>query len=75
MTSHPIQQLVDHYLVLKEDEEVRAYESYVKTAKEILTLTGGVKKGKELIDKTKEWAESKGLEWGMETSVKRYLEL
>lgn len=72
---HRVREIVDYYLTLKEDEEQRPYKGYVKTAKEILTLTGTVKKAKELIDKTKEWAEKRGLSWGLETSVKRYLEV
>ena len=75
-TDTPLQQVVNHYLFLKDlDQEEVIYARYVKDAKEILDITNSIKKAKELLDRTKEWAESRGLEWGMETSVKRYLEL
>jgi len=75
--------LVNYYFELKNwDNQPKefyiknniSYPRNLKVAKELLTLTDGkLEEAKQLIEKTADWAEDNGLEWAMETCIKRYL--
>jgi Ni,Fe-hydrogenase III large subunit len=70
--------IVCYYLELKDQtiERGSVFNRLMKRAKEILELAdGNIYQAKELIDKTKNWADKECLEWSLETVFKRYLEL
>ena len=80
-----IQQIVTHYfqtkgLSLKEikyNSKKRniIYSRYVKPAKQLLELAGSLKKSFQAIDKVAEWANSRSLDYTIETVFKKWLEL
>ena len=45
------------------------YSRFTKPAKQLLELAGSVKKAKEAIDKVAEWAQSRGLDYALETVI------
>lgn len=51
------------------------YARYVKPAKELLELAGSVDKAKGAIDKVAAWANSRNLDYAIETVAKKWLEL
>jgi ribosomal protein S13 len=51
------------------------YSRYTKPAKQLLELAGSIKKAKEAINIVAEWANSRGLDYTIETVFKRWLEL
>jgi ribosomal protein S13 len=51
------------------------YSRYTKSAKQLLELAGSIKKAKEAINIVAEWANSRGLDYTIETVFKRWLEL
>ncbi|MDD2696610.1 MAG: helix-hairpin-helix domain-containing protein [Candidatus Pacebacteria bacterium] len=51
------------------------YSRFTKPAKQLLVLSGSIKKAKEAIDKVAEWAKSRGLDYAIETVFKKWLEL
>ena len=51
------------------------YSRYAKPAKQLLELAGSVKKAKKAIKKVAEWANSRNLDYAIETVFKKWLEL
>ena len=78
-----IQQIVNHYFytkgfTLEELKEATKtgkirYGRYTKIAKDLLELTGSVEEAKKEIDKIASWANDKGLDYSIETVIKRFL--
>ena len=77
-----IQQIVNHYFYTKGYtlEEVKEYSKtgeikyarYVRSAKQLLELTDTVENAKKELDKISTWANDNGLEYSIETVIKRY---
>lgn len=80
-----IQKLVNHYfetkgLSLKEikaDAKKRKiiYSRYTRPAKDLLELAGSLRKAKSAMTKIAKWAQSRNLDYTIETVAKRWLEL
>jgi len=80
-----IQQIVNHYFYskgisleqIKKDARKKkiVYSRYVRPAKELLVLAGTLRKAKSAITKVAEWAQSRGLDYSIETVFKKWLEL
>jgi hypothetical protein len=80
-----IRQIVTHFFetkgisldTLKKSARKRdiVYGRYAKSAKELLDLSGSLGEAKEAITKVAEWAQSRKLEYSLETVVKKWLEL
>jgi len=80
-----IRQLVTHFFEskgvnlqeLKENAKKRKiiYSRYTKPAKQLLELAGSIEKAKEAIDKVALWANSRKLDYAIETVFKKWLEL
>ncbi len=80
-----IRQVVTHYFKtkglsldeLKKNARKRdiVYSRYTKPAKQLIELSGSVKKAKEAIDIVSEWANSRDLDYAIETVFKKWLEL
>lgn len=80
-----IQQVVNHYFStkglsleqIKKDAKKKKilYSRYVRPARDLLLLAGSVKKAEEAITKVAEWAQSRKLDYTIETVFKRWLEL
>lgn len=51
------------------------YSRFTSPAKKLLELAGSVEKAKEAISKVAEWANSRGLDYAIETVFKKWLEL
>lgn len=51
------------------------YSRFTKPAKELLELSGSLEKAKEAIKKVAEWANSRNLDYAIETVFKKWLEL
>lgn len=51
------------------------YSRYTKPAKQLLELAGTVEKAKEAVDKVAAWANSRSLDYTIETVFKKWLEL
>jgi hypothetical protein len=51
------------------------YSRFTKPAKQLLELAGSVEKAKEAIDKVAAWANSRKLDYSIETVFKKWLEL
>jgi len=62
---------------LKESAKKRKiiYSRFTKPAKQLLELSGSVEKAKEAIDKVAIWANSRKLDYAIETVFKKWLEL
>jgi DNA polymerase/3'-5' exonuclease PolX len=62
---------------LKENAKKRKiiYSRFTKPAKQLLDLAGSVEKAKEAIDKVAQWANSRKLDYAIETVFKKWLEL
>jgi len=62
---------------LKENAKKRKiiYSRFTKPAKQLLELAGSVEKAKEAIDKVALWANSRKLDYAIETVFKKWLEL
>ncbi len=62
---------------LKENAKKRKiiYSRFTKPAKELLELAGSIPKAKEAIDKVALWANSRKLDYAIETVFKKWLEL
>lgn len=74
MEETKLQQVINYFLSLKGlDIEEVDYRRYLRVGKSVLELAGGVEEAKALLDKTKDWADGSGLDWQMETAIKRYL--
>jgi len=80
-----IQEIVNHYfyskgLTLDEIKESAkkkkiVYSRFTRPAKQLLELAGSMQKAKEAINKIAEWANSRGLDYSIETVFKKWLEL
>ncbi len=80
-----IQKIVNHYFYTRgfSLEEVKEnakkkkiiYSRYTKPAKDLLYLAGSVEKAKKAIDKVSQWAESRGLDYAIETVFKKWPEI
>lgn len=80
-----IRQLVTHFFKskglslqeLKENAKKRKiiYSRFTKPAKQLLELAGSIEKAKEAIDKVAIWANSRKLDYTIETVFKKWLEL
>jgi len=80
-----IQEIVNHYFYskgltleqIKKDAKKKKiiYSRFTRPAKLLLTLAGSVKKAQEAIDKVAQWANSRGLDYAIETVFKKWLEL
>src|SRR6185369_4721072 len=62
---------------LKENAKKRKiiYARFTKPAKQLLELAGSIDKAKEAIDKVAAWANSRKLDYAIETIFKKWLEL
>jgi hypothetical protein len=84
-TESDIQKIVSHYFYtkgvsleeLKEDAKKKkiVYSRYVRPAKELIELAGSVAKAKKAMTKVAKWANSRGLDYSIETVFKKWLEL
>jgi hypothetical protein len=80
-----IQQIVTHYFETKglSLEELKrsakkrkiVYSRFTKPAKQLLELAGSLEKAKETMAKVAEWANSRGLDYSIETVFKKWLEM
>ena len=80
-----IQQIVTYYFETKGlslDELKRnakkkkiVYSRFTKPAKQLLELSGSIQKAKQAIDKVAKWANSRNLDYAIETIFKKWLEL
>jgi len=80
-----IRQIVTYYFEtkginldqLKRDAKKRKiiYSRFTKPAKQLLVLSGSIKKAEEAIWKVAEWAKSRNLDYAIETVFKKWLEL
>ncbi len=84
-TETAIQQIITYYFEtkglslseLKNNARKRkiVYSRFTKPAKQLITLAGSVEKAKEAIDTVASWANSRGLDYAIETVFKKWLEL
>jgi len=80
-----IQNVITHFFMskglglqeLKENAKKRKiiYSRFTKPAKQLLELAGSVEKAKEAIDKVASWANTRKLDYAIETVFKKWLEL
>jgi DNA polymerase/3'-5' exonuclease PolX len=80
-----IRQVVTHFFKskglglqeLKKSAKIRkiVYSRYTKPAKQLLDLAGGIEQAKTAIDKVATWANSRKLDYTIETVFKKWLEL
>ena len=80
-----IQKIVNHYFFskglnleqIKNDAKKKKiiYSRFTRPAKQLLELAGSVKKAKKAIDVVAKWANSRGLDYSIETVFKKWLEL
>ncbi len=62
---------------LKENAKKRKiiYSRFTKPAKQLLELAGSIEKAKQAIDKVASWANTRKLDYAIETVFKKWLEL
>lgn len=80
-----IRQIITHYFKtkgvslaqLKENAKKKKiiYSRFTKPAKQLLELSGSIEKAKKAIDKVAKWANSRKLDYAIETVFKKWLEL
>ena len=80
-----IQKIVNHYFYskglslekIKKDAKKKKiiYSRFTRPAKQLLELAGSVSKAKASITKVAKWAESRKLDYAIETVFKKWLEL
>lgn len=80
-----VRQIITHFFKskgvglqeLKENAKKRKiiYSRFTKPAKQLLELAGSIEKAKEAIDKVAAWANSRKLDYAIETVFKKWLEL
>lgn len=85
MKETDIQQIVNHYFFskgltldkIKKDAKKQKiiYSRFTRPAKELLELAGTVRKAKNAITKVADWANSRELDYSIETVFKKWLEL
>ncbi len=80
-----VQQIVNHYFMTKglSLDEIKdstkkqriIYSRYTKPAKDLISLAGSVKEAKKAIDKVAAWANSRKLDYAIETVFKKWPEI
>lgn len=80
-----IQEIVNHYFYskgltleqIKRDAKKKKiiYSRFTRPAKQLLDLAGSVKKAKKAINIVADWANSRNLDYSIETVFKKWLEL
>lgn len=80
-----IQEIVNHYfytkglslMEIKESAKKKKiiYSRYTRPAKQLLELASSIKKAKAAISRVAEWAQSRNLDYAIETVFKKWLEL
>lgn len=80
-----LQQIITHFFKTKglSLQEIKTnakkrkiiYSRFTKPAKQLLELAGSIKKAKQAITKVAEWANSRNLDYAIETVFKKWLEL
>ncbi|MDA2921839.1 hypothetical protein MYX07_01085 [Patescibacteria group bacterium AH-259-L07] len=85
VTETDIQKIVNHYFYtkglslerIKSDAKKKKiiYSRFTRPAKQLLELAGSVHKAKKAIDKVAQWAQSRDLDYAIETVFKKWLEL
>ncbi len=80
-----IQKIINHYFQTKgyslEDVKESArkrkiiYSRYTKPSRDLLELAGSVEKAKEAINKVAQWADSRNLDYAIETVFKKWPEI
>jgi len=80
-----IQQIITHYFKTKglslnqikysAKKKRIIYSRFTRPAKQLLVLSGSIRKAKKAITKVAEWAKSRGLDYAIETVFKKWLEL
>lgn len=80
-----IQEIVNYFFYskgltlekIKDDAKKKKiiYSRYTRPAKQLLELAGSVKKAKKAIDQVAQWANSRDLDYAIETIFKKWLEL
>jgi len=80
-----IQKIVNHYFYTKgltldkikknARKKKIIYSRFTRPAKQLLELSGSIKKAKEAIDKVANWAKSRNLDYAIETVFKKWLEI
>jgi hypothetical protein len=80
-----IQQIVNHYFYskglslaeIKNNAKKRKiiYSRFTRPAKQLLDLAGSVQKAQEAIDRVAKWAQSRNLDYAIETVFKKWLEI
>ena len=84
MVKTPISQVINYYFKLKgwdyKEKEFYIkrkiiYARFTRPAKDLLKLCDqNVELAKTKLDKISKWANEKGLEWGIETAIKRWFD-
>ncbi len=80
-----IQEIVNYYFFskgwslnkIKKDAKKKKiiYSRYTRPAKQLLELAGSIKKAKKAIDQVAAWANSRKLDYAIETIFKKWLEI
>ena len=80
-----IQKIVNHYFFskglslkkIKRDAKKKKiiYSRFTRPAKQLLVLAGSVQKAQKAIDKVATWAQSRNLDYAIETVFKKWLEI
>ncbi len=80
-----VQQIVNHYFLtkgysleeIKENAKKRKiiYSRYTRPAKDLLSLAGNLENAKKAIDKVAAWANSRNLDYAIETVFKKWPEI
>ena len=80
-----IQQVVNHFFYskglslekIKRDAKKKkiVYSRFTRPAKQLIELAGSVRKAKSAITTVAQWAQSRGLDYAIETVFKKWLEL
>lgn len=80
-----IQQIVNYYFYTKglSLEEIKnnakkrkiIYSRFTRPAKQLLDLAGSVQKAQKAIDRVAKWAQSRNLDYAIETVFKKWLEI
>lgn len=80
-----IQEVVNHYFYtkglsleqIKRDAKKKKiiYSRFVRPAKQLIELAGSLEKAKEAMTKVADWAQSRDLDYAIETVFKKWLEL
>lgn len=81
----PVQEIITHYFStkglsldqVKKDAKKKKiiYSRFTRPAKQLIELAGSVKKAKQAVTKVAQWANSRKLEYSIETVFKKWLEL